>query len=86
MKKYCLEKKICNESMRERFDLSFRTDNLIVDRVSLNMLQSLGMSIPGKSPINVRGDGNCLFNSISMHCLGTRIFPMKSESRLVLRW
>lgn len=32
--------------------------------------ESLRMSIPGKSPMSVPGDGNCFFNSLSVALVG----------------
>ena len=44
--------------------------NLIADRVSEQILASLNMSVARRTPIYVSGDGNCLYNAISVGICG----------------
>ena len=57
------------EPLSERMDVDFRVD-YVVDKVSTQILESVCAQIPGKLPIHVTGDGNCLFNSISVSLFG----------------
>jgi len=59
------------EQMCCRNDLSYTTASCLTeDRTSKQILESLKMSIENKIPIYVSGDGNCLFNAISLSLVG----------------
>ena len=58
------------EPLGQRSDLIIRSDSLVADKVSAAILKELGTPVPGKSPIYVSGDGNCLYNAISMALFG----------------
>ena len=66
--------------LSDRTDFTFSAGNVIKDRISSSLLESLGTSLPGKSPISVSGDGNCLFNAISLALCGDE--GLASEQRV----
>ena len=60
------------EQMCCRNDLRYTAVSCLTeDRTSNQILESLKMSIENKIPIYVSGDGNCLFNAISVSLVGS---------------
>lgn len=60
-------------------NLSFK--HLKSDLISQDILSSLNLSIPGRRPIHVSGNGNCLFNSISIALCGSEKYATELRVR-----
>ena len=58
--------------------------NLIADRVSEQILASLNMSVARRTPIYVSGDGNCLYNAISVGICGNESLSAEIRVRTCL--
>lgn len=54
-----------HSTMSSRCELK-KNCNLVLDSVAEEMLKSCALNVPGKLPIYSTGNGNCLFNSISI--------------------
>ena len=74
------------ESICLRNDPVMRADDtpdysgLKLDSYALNVLKDCGGGNVGRRPLHVSGDGNCLFNSVSVLLSGTRV--MATELRV----
>ena len=56
-----------SKPLSSRLDFTFSTSSLLSpDRVSKMILENHKLSFDGKMPAFVSGDGNCLFNSLSV--------------------
>ena len=59
-----------SKPLNERTDLSFSAHEFIEDTISTGLLAKSGCSISDRYPVQVRGDGNCLFSSLSLALVG----------------
>lgn len=74
-----------NHAMNLRKDLSYSaSSSLTADRVSNQILENLNISIQGKSPVHVSGDGNCLFNALSVGLTGNEGLSLELRVRTCL--
>ena len=72
-----------NQPFTERKDFT-NSGKLAPDHVSELILESLNISIEGKIPLQVSGDGNCLFNALSVCLVGTEILSSEIRVRTCL--
>ena len=66
-----------------RKDLVYSSD-FSTDRVSKQILDSLNMSVAGRTPVYVSGDGNCLYNAISVGICGNESLSTELRVRTCL--
>ena len=60
-----------NTPINSRSNLAYSA-KLTPDRVSKQFLENLNISVGGRTPIYVSGDGNCMYHSISVGICGNQ--------------
>ena len=68
-----------NTPISNRPNLTY-SSKLTPDRVSKQILDNLNISVGGRTPMFVSGDGNCLYHSISVGLYGNE--SLSSEIRV----